>query len=77
MSWFYAERGAIVLGILSERPRLEIADIFTDDSSTIDAFIKSALQQSRGKLPEQRFTVLIKPPRDYRIQPNDSALVLT
>ncbi|MCD4827870.1 MAG: NAD-binding protein [Candidatus Cloacimonetes bacterium] len=77
VQWFYEERGKIVMGILSERPRLELTDIFSDDSSTIDDFIRSALEQSSGKLPDQRWSIQIKPNKDYRLQPNDSALVLS
>ncbi len=73
---FYEERGVILIGILNERPQLDIEDIFSADSSPIDAFIKQALEQSQSKIPDQRFTIHINPEKSYLIQERDQALVI-
>ncbi len=76
VSHFYEERGVILIGILNERPQLDIEDIFSADSSPIDAFIKQALEQSQSKIPDQRFTIHINPEKSYLIQERDQALVI-
>ncbi len=73
---FYQERDVILIGILNERQQLEIEDIFSADTSPIDAFIKQALEQSQSKLPDQRFTIHINPEKSYLIQERDQALVI-
>jgi voltage-gated potassium channel len=70
------EEDVLPLGIVSEHKRLEVTDIFSDDNSGIDAFIRSALERAQSRLPEQRLSLTLKPQRDYVIQKNDQVLVL-
>ena len=76
VEYFYAEEHIVLLGLITERPKLQITDIFSDEGSTIDAFIKSALQGASSKLPEQNYSISINPDRNYEITENDSAIII-
>jgi voltage-gated potassium channel len=70
------EEDLLPLGLVSEHQRLEVADIFSDDNSSIDSFIRAALERARSRMPEQRFALTLKPANDYIIQKDDQVLVL-
>lgn len=72
----YAEKGIIVLGLMSREPELELDSIFDDDSSAIDEFIKSTLSKARRLRSEDKNSIRINPSRDSIILENDLAIVL-
>ncbi len=73
---FYKEEQVVLIGLITERPKMQISDIFSDEGSTIDAFIKNALQSANSKLPEQNYVIHINPSKDYEATENDSAIVI-
>ncbi len=72
------ERNLIVLGIVSVLPEVSIEEIISDDSSSIDQFIKSQFEQSGKKFETDKVKnrVKLKPEYDYIIQDTDKAIVL-
>ncbi|MCK5051869.1 MAG: NAD-binding protein [Candidatus Cloacimonetes bacterium] len=72
------ERDLIVLGIVSVLPEVSIEEIISDDSSSIDQFIKSQFEQSgkKFKTNKAKNRVKLKPENDYIIQDKDRAIVL-
>lgn len=72
------ERNLIVLGIVSVLPEVSIEEIISDDSSSIDQFIKSQFEQSGKKFETDKAKnrVKLKPEYDYIIQDTDKAIVL-
>ena len=68
----------LLIGIVSEQIEFTIDKILSDDSSSIDQFIKQQFEQSRKKLPTEKAKsyIKIKPDNDYVIQENDKAIVL-
>ncbi len=73
---FYSEEHVVLIGLITERPKMQISDIFSDEGSTIDAFIKNALQSANSKLPEQNYAIHINPDKNYELTENDSAIVI-
>jgi len=76
--FFREERNLIVLGIVSILPEVSIEEIISDDSSSIDQFIKSQFEQSgkKFKTDKAKNRVKLKPEYDYIIQDTDKAIVL-
>ncbi len=72
------ERDLLVLGIVSVLPEVSIEEIISDDSSSIDQFIKSQFEQSgkKFKTDKAKNRVKLKPENDYIIQEKDKAIVL-
>ena len=72
------ERHLILLGIVSVRLEVSIDQILSDDTSSIDQFIKSQFELSgkKFKMEEAKSNVKIKPDDDYIIQNTDKAIVL-
>ena len=72
------ERHLILLGIVSVHPEVSIDQILSDDTSSIDQFIKSQFELSgkKFKMEEAKSNVKIKPDDDYIIQNTDKAIVL-
>jgi len=72
------ERDLIILGIVSVFPEVSIEEIISDDSSTIDQFIKSQFELSGKKFKTDtvKNRVTLKPENDYIIQERDRAIVL-
>ncbi len=72
------EKGLILLGIVTVQPEFSIDDILSDNSSSIDMFIKQQFQQSNKKINfiNQNDNIKIKPNDDYIIDANDTAIVL-
>ena len=76
--YFREERDLITLGIVSVLPEVSIAEIVSNDSSSIDQFIKSQFEQSGKKLKtdEAINRIKLKPENDYIIQDTDKVIVL-
>lgn len=72
------ERNMIVLGIVSVLPEVSIEEIISDDSSSIDQFIKSQFEQSGKKFETDKAKnrIKLKPENNYIIQDTDKAIVL-
>ncbi len=72
------ERNLIVLGIVSVLPEVSIEEIISDDSSSIDQFIKSQFEQSSKKFETDKVKnrIKLKPDNNYIIQDTDRAIVL-
>ena len=72
------ERDLIALGIVSVLPEVSIEEIISDDSSSIDQFIKSQFEQSGKKLKTDMAInrIKLKPENDYIIQDTDKVIVL-
>ncbi|MCB5261884.1 MAG: ion channel [Candidatus Cloacimonetes bacterium] len=71
-----AKQDGILIGLITKESELELDSIFDDDSSAIDQFIKSTLRKSQKMTAEDRNSIRINPPRDYRVQDNDMAILL-
>ncbi len=72
------ERNLIILGIVSVFPEVSIEEIISDDSSSIDQFIKSQFELSGKKFKTDQAAshIKLKPENDYLIQDTDKAIVL-
>jgi voltage-gated potassium channel len=68
----------VTLGIVSVNPEVSIAQILSDDSSSIDKFIKQQFELSgkQFKMGESTNKIKVKPEDDYIIQDSDKAIVL-
>lgn len=77
-SYLRVENQAILIGFLKERPAMKLEDLLSDDSSAIDKFIKEKIRQAKKEFYYEReeSKVLINPPDDYMIAPDDHAVVL-
>lgn len=74
---FRDARQAIFLGIVSEEEPFNVRDILAEEHSYLDAYIDRKLKESgRGGAARQKIRVAINPPKDYRIQERDYALIL-
>jgi len=76
--FFKEENDLLTLGIVSVFPEVSIDEIISDDSSSIDQFIKSQFEQSAKKFKADKVKnrVKLKPESDYIIQDTDKAIVL-
>ncbi len=76
--FFREERDLIALGIVSVLPEVSIDEIISNDSSSIDQFIKSQFEQSGKKFKADKVNnrVKLKPESNYIIQDTDKAIVL-
>ncbi len=72
------ERDLILLGIVSIHPKVSIEQILSDDTSSIDKFIKQQFELSgkKFKSSETKSNIKIKPDDEYIIQETDKAIVL-
>ncbi|MCF7859242.1 MAG: NAD-binding protein [Candidatus Cloacimonetes bacterium] len=72
------EHNLIALGIISVYPEVSIEEIVSDDTSSIDQFIKRQFEESGKKFQTEnvRNHVKLKPDNDYIIQDTDKVIVL-
>ena len=75
---YFKQKNYLLLGIVSEQTEFTISKILSDDSSSIDQFIKRQFELSRKKFKteETKTHIKIKPNDDYVIQETDKAIVL-
>lgn len=73
-----SEKKVILIGLVTIQPEFSIDDILSDNTSSIDLFIKQQFQQSNKKINflNQNDNIKIKPEDDYIIDANDIAIVL-
>jgi voltage-gated potassium channel len=72
------ERDLILLGIVSIHPEVSVEQVLSDDTSSIDKFIKQQFELSGKKFKsgESKSNIKIKPEDEYIIQETDKAIVL-
>lgn len=72
------KKDLILLGIVSVQPEFSIEEVLSDDTSSIDQFIKRQFEISGRKLKKEdsKNYIKIKPAGDYVIQSTDKAIVL-
>jgi voltage-gated potassium channel len=80
LSSFYREkRHAILIGLLTEKKAMKLADILSDDTSIIDTFIKDKIKESKKdffyKREETQF--ILNPDDGYIIKDGQFAVVLS
>jgi hypothetical protein len=75
--YFYKESQALCIGIFTKEPDLDINDIFTDNASAIDQFIRSALAKSRKATQEKKTSICWNPPRTTVIEANDLVILMS
>ncbi len=70
----------IAVGILSEEKKMNLDDILSDDSSSIDAFIKRKFMEAEIDLAEEQKSaaqVRLSPPADYVMRDTDKVFVIS
>jgi voltage-gated potassium channel len=74
--YFYKEKKQILLGILNKETELDLNDIFNDNASAIDQFIKTALAKSKKQTLDKKTNIKWNPKRELVIENNDLAIVM-
>ena len=77
--YFLKNNKGIAVGIMSEEKKMSLEDMLSDDSSSIDAFIKRKFQEAEidiGEQQEQGLDIQISPSPDYNIKETDSLFIL-
>jgi voltage-gated potassium channel len=77
--YFLKNNKGIAIGIMSEEKKMSLEDMLSDDSSSIDAFIKRKFQEAEiniGEQQEQGIDIQISPAPDYHIKETDSLFIL-
>ncbi|MGZ3595951.1 MAG: hypothetical protein ACXVAD_10270, partial [Syntrophales bacterium] len=80
LSAFYREkRHAILIGLLTEKKAMKLADILSDDTSIIDTFIKDKIRASNKdffyRREETQF--ILNPDDGYIIRDGQFAVILS
>ena len=77
-NFFKEKKDLILLGITSVQPEFSIDSVLSDDSSSIDTFIKKQFELSNKKIKteERKNRIQVKPDGSYIIQDTDRAIVL-
>ncbi len=69
----------VVIGIMSEEKKMSLDDMLSDDSSSIDAFIKKKFMEAEINLSDeeqQDIDIHLSPGPDYHIKDTDSAFII-
>ena len=77
--YFLKNNRGIAIGIMSEEKKMSLDDMLSDDSSSIDAFIKRKFMEAEidiGEQQEQGLDIMISPSPDYNIKDTDSLFIL-
>jgi len=71
--------GALLLAVVREEESVKLEDILSDDSTFIDAFIKTKFEESGKDFfgAKQDVSVMINPPDDYELGVNDWLVVIS
>ncbi|PID27649.1 MAG: hypothetical protein CSB55_08220 [Candidatus Cloacimonadota bacterium] len=70
----YQNRNRQVIGLIKDKQDLQISDIFSDDQSAIDSFIKAALENSKIKDKSNR--VILNPGKNHVINEYDKMIIM-
>jgi hypothetical protein len=77
--FFREKRHAILIGLLTEKKAMKLADILSDDTSVIDTFIKDKIKESKKdffyKREEMQF--ILNPDDGYVIKDGQFAVMLS
>ncbi len=75
----FRSRGEIVLGLARRRKSLRLDDFLNDGDSFVDQFIRRKFQEAEREYfgGKGQIGVLLNPPPDEKILPDDLAIVLT
>jgi voltage-gated potassium channel len=80
LSLFYREKQhAILIGLLTEKKAMKLADILSDDTSAIDIFIKDKIKESRKEFFYKREEIqfILNPEDGYIIKDGQFAVILS
>ena len=80
LSAFYREkRRAILIGLLTEKKAMKLADILSDDTSIIDTFIKDKIKESKKDFFYRReeMQFILNPEDSYIIKEGQFAVILS
>lgn len=75
-TYAWKELDCIPIGLIDSQKSLKINDIFSDDSSAIDNYIKTTLAKARSMNTDKNEMITIHPEKDYQIKVNQQALVI-
>lgn len=76
---WYRQRNALLIGIVVEEKVLNLNDVLVDDFSAIDRFIRSTFSAAGKDMVVQgkgKTHVVVNPPDNREIGPNDTAIVI-
>ncbi len=73
---FWEEMNRIAIGLIDYQQDLKLNDIFSDDSSAIDEYIKATLAKAKSVNADKNELITIHPEKDFRIKSNHKVLVL-
>jgi len=76
---WYRQRNALLIGIVVEEKVLNLNDVLVDDFSAIDRFIRSTFSAAGKDMVVQgkgKTRVVVNPPDNREIGPNDTAIVI-
>jgi voltage-gated potassium channel len=78
-SYLREKFGALLLAVVREEESVKLEDILSDDSTFIDAFIKTKFEESGKDFfgAKKDVSVMINPPDDYELGVNDWLVVIS
>lgn len=76
--YFRDKQHAILIGFLKEKKAMKLEDVLSDNTSVIDTFIREKIRESRKDFfyEKDEARVIVNPADDYKIGPEDYAVVL-
>ncbi|HNZ39319.1 MAG TPA: hypothetical protein PKN69_07295, partial [Candidatus Latescibacteria bacterium] len=80
LSEWFRRREAMLIGIIVEQKVLNLDEMLQDDFSSIDRFIRSTFSAAGKELVAQgkgRTEVVVNPPDDRVIGPDDAAIIIS
>ncbi len=79
LTGYYREKHAILIGFLREKKAMKLEDLLSDNSSVIDTFIREKIREAKKDFfyEKDEARVIVNPPDDYPIGPDDFAVVLS
>ena len=77
--YFREKRQAILVGFLREKKAMKLEDLLSDNTSVIDTFIREKIREAKKDFfyEKDEARVIVNPPDDYTIGPDDFAVVLS
>jgi voltage-gated potassium channel len=72
----WKELNCIPIGLIDSQKSLKIEDIFSDDSSAIDNYIKTTLVKAKSMNTDKNEMITLHPEKNYLIKTNQKALVI-
>ncbi len=75
-SFLWGELNVIAIGLIDYQKNLKLNDIFSDDSSAIDEYIKATLAKAKSVNTDRNDLITIHPDKDFKIKSNHKVLIL-